>query len=114
MATPSPKERLLLYLAVSEHAVSATLMKNSQKGLSPIYYVSKMLLDVETRYLPLKILALALVSATQKLWYYFQAHTIVVLTDQPLKALFRKADLTGKISKWAIELSEFDVQFERL
>ena len=37
---------------------------------------------------------------------------IVVLTDQPLKALFQKADLSGRIAKWAVELRELDIVFE--
>ena len=53
-------------------------------------------------------LAFALVTAVRKLKLYFQAHTIIVLTDQPLKRAIRAA---GRMVLWAIELSEFDVQY---
>ena len=65
----------------------------------PIYYTSKILLDAETRYLQLERLTLALVRASRKLSHYFQTFTIVVVTEHPLKALFRKADFSGRISK---------------
>ena len=79
-----PGKDLYIYLAMSEHVVSAVLLKN-QKGVQrPIYYISKTLVDAETRYLPLEKLALALVHATRKLPHYFQAHILYELTKYPL------------------------------
>lgn len=49
---------LQLYLAVSEHAVSAVLVREEGKKQLPIYYVSKSLHDAETRYSHLDKLAL--------------------------------------------------------
>jgi hypothetical protein len=48
-----------------------------------------------------------------KLWHYFEAHTIRVLTDQPLHNIFRNRDSFERISKWAMELSEYVVDFEK-
>ena len=79
-----PGEDLFMYLSVSEHAVSAVLLKD-QGVQQPVYCISKTLVDVETRYLPLKKLVLALVHATRKLPQYFQAHTVFVLTEYPLQ-----------------------------
>ena len=56
-------------------------------------------------------LAFALVTATRKLKPYFQAHTIIVLTDQPLKKAMSSLEATERMALWAIELSEFDVQY---
>ena len=52
-------------LSVSDHVVSAVLLKD-QEVQHPVYYISKTLVDVETRYLPLEKLVLALVHATRK------------------------------------------------
>ena len=49
-----------------------------------VYYISKTLVDIETRYLLLEKLALALVHTTRKLSHYFQTHTVYVLTEHPL------------------------------
>ena len=67
---------MLLYLAVSEHAVSAVLVREEGKKYLPIYYVSTALLDAETHYNQLEKLALALIVAARKLLPYFQAHPI--------------------------------------
>ncbi|KAM1267654.1 hypothetical protein COP2_000036 [Malus domestica] len=51
----------------------------------PVYYASKALQDVETRYSNIEKLALALVMSARKLRPYFQAHFIIVLTNHPLR-----------------------------
>ena len=54
---------------------------------------------------------LAVVHATRKLPYYFQAHTVVVLTKLPLKSILRSADYTGKVAKWGTILGAFDIKY---
>ena len=78
---PIERETLYVYLAVSEEAVSAALVKEGKKVQWPIYYVSKTLLDVETRYPELEKLALVIMVASRKLRSYFHAHPIEVLTN---------------------------------
>ena len=56
-------------------------------------------------------LAFALITAARKLKPYFQAHTIVVLTDQSLKKAISSPEAARRMALWAIELSEFDVQY---
>ncbi|RVW70979.1 Transposon Tf2-2 polyprotein [Vitis vinifera] len=48
----------------------------------------------------------------QNLRPYFQAHPVVVLTDQPLRNILHKPDLIGRMLQWAIELSEFGIEFQ--
>lgn len=61
-----------MYLAVSNHAVSLMLVRQHEGIQRPVYYLSKTLVDAETRYLPLEKMALALVHAIRKLPYYLQ------------------------------------------
>ncbi|XP_077252053.1 uncharacterized protein LOC143891348 [Tasmannia lanceolata] len=49
--------------------------------------------------------------AARKLRPYFQAHTIKVLTDQPLRQVLHRPDISGRLVKWVVELSEFDIQY---
>ena len=55
---------------------------------------------------------LALRTATQKLRPYFQAHPITVLTNQPLRNVLHKPDITGRMLQWAIELSEYGIDYQ--
>ena len=76
---------------------SSVLVREEDGKQLPVYYMSKSLLDVETRYSQLEKLVLALVSTTRKLWPYFQCHPIVVITTYPLKGILQKPELSGRL-----------------
>ena len=67
--------------------------------------------EAEVRYLPLEKAILAVVLGTCKLPHYFQAHTVVVLTQLLLKTILRSADYTGRIAKWGTILGAFDIKY---
>ena len=77
----------------------------------PVYYVSKSLHEAKIRYLSLENAILAIVQATRKLPHYFQAYTIVVLTQLSLRSILRSADYTGRIAKWGTILGAFDIKY---
>ena len=108
---PKDGETLYIYLAVSETTVSVVLIRKEEGKQLPVYYVSRALLDTETRYTELKKLALALVIAAKKLRLYFQCHPIIVLTTFPLNTILHKPELPGRLTKWAVELNEFNITF---
>ena len=56
-------------------------------------------------------LAFVLVTVAQRLKPYFQAHTIVVLTDKPLRKAMSSPEAVGRMALWAVELSEFNIQY---
>ena len=74
-----------MYLAVSKEALSAVLVREEEHVQKPVYYVSKRLIDAETRYGEMEKLALSLIVAFRKLFPYFHAHVIGVLTNYPLR-----------------------------
>ena len=111
MSSPEADEVLFAYIAVAPHAVSLVLIREDNGTQRPVYYVSKSLQEVETRYLPLEKAILAIVQATRKLPHYFQAHTVVVLTQLPLKSILRSADYTSRIAKWGTILGAFDIKY---
>ena len=106
-----PGEELYLYIAVSQVAVNAALVREEGGSQRPVYFISKAFRGAEERYPRMEKLAFALVTAARKLKPYFQAHTIIVLTDQPLKRAMRSLEAAGRMALWAIELSEFDMQY---
>jgi hypothetical protein len=55
----------------------------------------------------------AVVMSVRKLRHYFEAHTIKVLTNQPLNDIFGNRHSSSRISKWVIELSEYVVDFKK-
>ena len=85
-------ETLYLYLATTEHAISAVLVREDQKVQKPVYYVSKRLLGTESRYPLMEKFALSLIHSSRKLRPYFQAHFIHVRTDQPPRQVLSKPE----------------------
>ncbi|XP_024024279.1 uncharacterized protein LOC112092414 [Morus notabilis] len=111
LAKPNPNEELSLYLSVSQHAVSSILIREEEMVQLPIYYVSKKLLDPESRYNEMERLTLALMVASRKLRHYFQSHTKRVLTNHPLTQALQKPETSGQLLKWLVELSQFDIKY---
>ena len=101
IASPLEGEVLVLYLAVLEHVVSAVLTVERTKEQIPMYYISHALAGSEANYALIEKFTYALVMASQKLTPYFEAHKILVLTDQPLKNVISKLDASGGLLKWA-------------
>ena len=93
---------LYLYLAVSQAAISAALVREEDGSQKPVYFISKAFRGAEERYPQIEKLALVLVTAARKLKPYFQAHTIVVLTDQPLKRAMSSPETTGRMALWVV------------
>ena len=111
MSSLAVDEVLFAYLAVALHAISLVLIRVDNGIQRPVYYVSKSLNEAEVRYLPLEKAILAVVHATRKLPHYFQAHTVVVLTQLPLKSVLRSADYTWRVAKWGTILGAFDIKY---
>ena len=105
------EEVLYAYLIVTNYAISLILIRKKDRVQKPVYYISKSLQKIETHYLPLEKVVLAIVHARRKLLHYFQAHTMMVLTQLPLQALLKKLDYKGKIAKWGTMLRAYDVKY---
>ncbi|CAN1244477.1 Ribonuclease HI [Linum perenne] len=112
LVAPIPGDELYLYVAIAATTVSSVLVKRVDKEERPVFYTSKSLVDAETRYSPLEKSAYAVIIASRKLRPYFHAHTIHVVTNLPLKTALRSMGVAGRMSKWAVELSEYDVHFQ--
>ena len=111
MSSPTADEVLYVYIAMALHVVSLVLIREDSSLQRPVYYVSKSLHEAEIRYSPLEKEILAVVHASRKLPHYFQAHTVVVLTQLPLKSVLRTVDYTGRIALWNTILGAFDIKY---
>ena len=97
MSSPEVDEILFAYLAIVSYAISFVLIRVDSGIQRPVYYVSKSLHEAKVRYLP-----------SEKA---IQAHTMVILTQLPLKSILRSVDYTGRITKWGTILGVFDIKY---
>ena len=99
LLSPSrPGEELYLYIAVSQVVVSVALVKEEEGSQRPVYFISRAFRGAEERYPRMEKLAFALVTAVRKLKPYFQAHTIIVLSHQPLKRAMNSPEAAGRMA----------------
>jgi hypothetical protein len=79
----------------------------------PVYFMSEVLTGSKKYYSEMEKICYAVVMSARKLRHYFEAHTIKVVTNQSLNDIFDNRNSFGKLSKWAMELSEYVVDFKK-
>jgi len=103
---------LRLYFVVTERTISSVLVQEQDQTQKPIFFVSKVLQGPEARYQVLEKATLVVVFSVRRFRHYFQSFTMVVMTNLPIRKVLQKPDVAGRMVRWAVELSEFDVQYE--
>jgi len=104
------REDLFLYLAISQTAVNSALIRGDSKVQRPVYYTSQAFQGAEVKYSLIEKMTFSLIVSSRKLCPYFQAHTIIVITDQPIRKAMSKPNAAGCLVQWAVELSQFDIK----
>ncbi|GKC50970.1 reverse transcriptase domain-containing protein [Tanacetum coccineum] len=111
LVAPKPKEELIVYLSATHGAISAVLMTKRGTVQTPVYFISRTLQGLELNYTLMEKLVLSLVFAAKRLWRYFQAHPIAVVTDQAIKQIISRLDVTGRLQKWSVMLGEHNITY---
>nr|GEW22652.1 reverse transcriptase domain-containing protein [Tanacetum cinerariifolium] len=93
LTAPMEKEELIVYLAAAWEAVSAVLMMKREVKQMLVYFVSRALQGPEINYTSMEKLVLASVHARKWLKIYFQAHTIIVMMDHPIKHILSRPEI---------------------
>ena len=110
---PTTGRPLLLYLSVSNIAFGCMLaqLDDSSKERA-IYYLSKKMLDYETRYFMIERYCLTLVWATRRQRHYMTEYSMHLISRlNPLRYLFDKPALVGQLMRWLVFLTEFDIHY---
>ena len=103
---------LLLYLSVLDIALGCMLAQLNDSGKErAIYYLSKRMLEYECKYIMIERLCLALIWATTRHRHYLTEYSILLVSRlDPLRYLFDRPVMTGRLMRWLVLLTEFDIK----
>ncbi|RVW12134.1 Retrovirus-related Pol polyprotein from transposon 17.6 [Vitis vinifera] len=77
-----------------------------------IYYLSKRMLEYEGKYIMIERLCLVVVWATRRLRHYMKSILCSWSHDwTPLRYLFDRPVMTGRLMRWLVLLTEFDIHY---
>ena len=111
---PVPGRPLILYLTVFENSMGCVLVQQDEtrRREHAVYYLSKKFTECESKYTALEKMCCALAWATHRLRQYMLYHTTVLVAKlDPIRYIFEKPGLSGRMARWQVLLSEYDIQY---
>ena len=113
LVPPQHGKPFRLYLSADDTIIGLALMQEFEGKEHVIYYISRRLVDAETRYSTIEKLCLCLYFSCTKLRHYLlSAECTVICKDDVVKYMLSIPILSDRIGKWILALSEFDLRYE--
>src|SRR3954462_13346202 len=114
LSPPVEGRPLIMYLTVLEDSMGCVLgqQDETKRKEHAIYYLSKKFTDCESRYSMLEKTCCVLAWAARRLRQYMLNHTTFLISKMdPIKYVFEKPALSGRIARWQMILTEYDIQY---
>ena len=110
---PPQQGKPLRYLSTNEMVIGSALIQEFEGKERVIYYLSRRLVDAETRYSAIEKLCLCLYFSCIKLRHYLlSAECTVICKDDVVRYMLSMPIMNGRIGKWILALLEFDLRYE--
>jgi hypothetical protein len=104
-----------LYIAAEDKVIGVVLTQEAEEKEHVVTYLSRRLVDAETRYTFVEKLCLCLFYACTKLRCYLLSSTCTVSCQTDvIKYMLQNPIMSGRIGKWAYALIEYDLAYESL
>jgi hypothetical protein len=102
-----------IYLSVGDTSIASVVIQVHDGKERVVFYLSRRMLDAETRYPKIEKLCLCLFFTCTKLRHIFlSVETIVICKSDVIKDMLSAPVLKGRLGKWMFALSEFDIRYQ--
>jgi hypothetical protein len=115
LKAPKSGSPFRLYIASEDKVIGAVLTQESKGNEHAITYLSRRLVDAETKYTFIEKLCLCVFYACTRLRYYILSSSCTVLCQtNVIQLILQRPILSGRIGKWAYALIEYDLAYKSL
>jgi len=102
-----------VYLSVGDTSIASVLIQKHDDQERVVFYLSRRMLDAETRYPEIEKLCLCLFFTCTKLRHILlSAETIIICKLDVIKHMLSAPILKGRLGKWMFALSDFDIRYQ--
>ena len=100
-------------MSTDDAVIGLALIQEFEGQECVIYYLSRRLVEAEMRYSAVDKLCLCLYFSCTKLRHYLlSAECTVICKDNIVRYMLSMPIMSGRICKWILALSEFDLRYE--
>jgi len=113
LVPPQQNRPFYVYLSVGDTSIASVLIQKHDDQERVVFYLSRRMLDAETRYPEIEKLCLCLFFTCTKFRHILlSAETIVICKSDVIKHMLSAPILKGRLGKWMFALSEFDIRYQ--
>ncbi|KAK1652250.1 hypothetical protein QYE76_070055 [Lolium multiflorum] len=113
LVPPQQDRPFYIYLSVADTSIASVVVQ-VYDGLERVaFYLSRRMLDAETRYPEIEKLCLCLFFTCTKLHHILlSAEIVIICKSDVIKHMLSAPVLKGRLGKWMFALSEFDLRYQ--
>jgi hypothetical protein len=113
LVPPQQDMPFYIYLSVGDTSIASVVVQVYDDKENVVFYLSKRMLDTETRYHKIEKLHLCLFFTCTKLRHILLfAEIIIICKSDIIKHMLSAPVLKGQLRKWMFALSEFDIRYQ--
>jgi hypothetical protein len=113
LVPPQQDMSFYIYLSVGDTSIASVVVQVYDGKQKVVFYLSRRMLDTETRYHKMEKLCLCLFFTCTKLRHILLfAEIIVICKSNVIKHMLSAPVLKGRLGKWMFTLSEFDIRYQ--
>jgi hypothetical protein len=113
LVPPQWDKPFYIYLLVGDTSIASVVVQVYASMENIVFYLSRRILDTETRYHEMEKLCLYLFFTCTKLRHILIfAEIIVICKSDIIKHMLSTPMLKGRLGKWMFALSEFDIRYQ--